>query len=225
MKMLSSVQRLAFWLAGVVLATAVGQAQTFKVYDQMVLPGGLPPDGGGIGMLIRTNQPFGQSFVPSLSQVGFIELYLSIYGYGGPLGPLTETTSLLLREDSIAGKVLGETDPITITYDGTGRFCTQEFDFHAAVNVLPGQTYVFQVLHVGGDDLVDVIVATTHVSGEDLYPQGRWIWGGRPLGEGADIWFREGVIVPEPSGVVLLLLGMAALAAGRWWLRRGRPFL
>ncbi len=87
MKLHAGAQCVAAWLASAVVATVVGQAQTFNLYDQAVLPVGLPPEGGE-GMLIRTNQPSGQSSVPSLSSVGFIELYLGTHR--GRFGPRTQ---------------------------------------------------------------------------------------------------------------------------------------
>jgi hypothetical protein len=215
MKMLSSAQRAAFWLAGSALVLATAQAQTFKLYDQMTSPdAGL--EGGGAPLLIRTNEPFGQTFVPSLSEVGFIEVYANTYQ--GLRGARTETISLWLREDSIAGEVLGETDPVSVTYDGTGRLFIQEFSFADPVRVIPGQMYVFEPRHIGGDDLVQVSAL-----GQDCYPAGQLIWQGR-MWPGMDIWFREGVVdplaVPEPRAWALMsLVAAAVLVFKRKWRR------
>jgi hypothetical protein len=219
--MLSSLKLAAFCLAGVVLAPALGQEQTFKLYDQVVLPGGLPPDGGS-GMLIRTNQSCGQTFVPNFTEVSFIDLYLGTHG--GRFGAQEETIAVSLRDGSITGETLGQTDPVTVIYDGTGRFLVQEFDFSRSLSLVPGQTYVFQPLHLGGDDLVTVVMATDHMGSSDFYPQGQLIWHGQS-GDGVDIWFREGVVVvPEPRTWALMLFAAAVLVVKRRWHRLGpRP--
>jgi hypothetical protein len=203
-KRLKSLTHGTLTLAGAAFVLAATQAQTFKLYDQMTNPDVGLDGGGGAPLIIRTNQPLGQSFVPALTEVDFIEVYLNTYQ--GLRGAETETVSLFLREDSITGQVLGETGPVSFTYDGTGRLFIQEFSFAEPLRVDPGRTYVFEARHIGGDDLVQVAVI-----GQDCYPGGQAIWQGK-LWQGLDIWFREGVVaVPEPRMWALMPLLAAAL--------------
>jgi hypothetical protein len=50
--------------------------------------------------------------------------------------------------------------------------------------------------------------------GADPYPGGTAYGSGFPLGH--DVWFSEGVVVPEPSAWALLGLGGVVLVAAKW---------
>jgi hypothetical protein len=74
--------------------------------------------------------------------------------------------------------------------------------------VTPGVTYFFQpVAHT--TEWVELIGAS-----DGGYTGGTGFTFG--VGGGADFWFREGIIVPEPSAALLLLVGGALFT----WLRR-----
>jgi hypothetical protein len=74
------------------------------------------------------------------------------------------------------------------------------------VSVSSGTTYFFEpVQSAGGNWNIEV--------GPYLYPGGILYVNGMPT-QGADLWFREG-IVPEPSPLSLVLIGGAALLGAR----------
>ncbi len=53
------------------------------------------------------------------------------------------------------------------------------------------------------------------------YPRGM-AWDGGTAVPRVDVWFQEGIVVPEPTTGALLLVGLGALGAARWF-RRARP--
>ena len=132
----------------------------------------------------------GQSFTPSLSSVGFIRLMFS--GGGGA------TVYVDLRSDSIYGPVLGTSSPVTMGLSGP-----QTFYFPTPVSVIPGTTYYFEAVEQSGT-LWNIVVGQYNYAGGNAYANGS-LQG--PL----DYWFREGIIVPEPSSFALLVIGGCAL--------------
>ena len=50
----------------------------------------------------------------------------------------------------------------------------------------------------------------------DSYPDGIFYGGSQPF-TGNDLWFREGIIVPEPSSELLFVMGCGAAV---WSMRR-----
>jgi len=204
------------------LPSALGQVIT--VYDQMSYPGGLVADVPGI-FPIQTNAPLGQTFVPNLAQVGFVELYLSTWrGQFPDLHVETQRVSVALREGSISGTILGESDTVTINYNPPWSAFVERFGFPQPVTVTPGQTYVFEVCHEGGDDLIGLAFVCPHLVGQDYYPRGTYIQQGQLWPSGLDIWFREGVlVVPEPRAWALMPLAAAALLVVKRRWRRPCP--
>jgi hypothetical protein len=150
---------------------------------------------GEQGFDIQAFKPMGQSFTPSLAGVGFIRLRL-----GRGTFDQGATIFVNLMSGSITGAVLAATSPVTLP---VGFIGTVDFLFANDVPVSPGTTYYFQpVIQSGG---------TFSASGGTLlYPRGNAFLQGVPVGE--DLWFREGIIVPEPSTLALLLVGGGALA-------------
>jgi len=112
---------------------------------------------------------------------------------------------VLLRSDSITGSIIGTSDSVTMP-DGYADYT--DFFFSTPITVKPGMTYYFQPVVEFGD-------SWEIVYGYFQYP------GGTAFANGTansfyDLWFREGVVaVPEPSSVVLLVLGGGALALFR----------
>jgi hypothetical protein len=85
------------------------------------------------------------------------------------------------------------------------------FFFSAPVPVVPGTTYFLQPVVQSGD------AWTTSLDINYKYPGGTIFFSGI-ADSSFDMWFREGIIVPEPSFVALLLLGAGVL----FWRRRVR---
>jgi MYXO-CTERM domain-containing protein len=159
--------------------------------------------GGGNG--IQGNAPFGQSFTPSLSAVGFIRLNLQDYAYGNGLGA---TLYVNLRTDSITGTVLSASAPVFMP-DGYVGFTN--FIFSNPVSVTPGTTYFFEPIVQSGD-FWNAGVSEYNYPGGTSYAHGIGLGGG-------DFWFREGIIVPAPEPGTL---GLGLLGAGLLWAARQR---
>lgn len=179
-------------LPGVLFATILHGQGTF-VYDQQSSDESYFAEGGGN---IQENQPIGQSFTPSLSTVGFVRLQI----YNGFLGDYTSADVVVhLRSNSITGPLLGTSAMFSIP--GGSLFAnTVDFVFSIPVTVTPGTAYFFQP-EVLNNSNVGLNQSTFY-----NYAGGILFAGGVSYPNN-DIWFREGIIVPEPSLPVLLLLG------------------
>jgi hypothetical protein len=175
---------------------------TMYVYDQQSSVDGSYLEGGAD---IFQDEPMGQSFTPQLSSVGFIRLYI----YNGLFGNMSPANiSVNLRSGSLDGAILGTSTVVTIP---NGAFAgLVEFTFTSPISVVPGTTYYFQPVVLNNNNL-----------GLNAAPYG--YTGGTAIFNDAsnpnmDLWFREGIIVPEPSSVSLILLAGGTLS----YLRRGK---
>ena len=177
-------------------------AQGTFIYDQQSAN---ESTGGGSLAVIQENEPLGQSFTPQLSTVGFIRLFL---GDGGP-ATLGATMHINLRSNSIAGPLLASTEPVYMP-NGFGLDFTNFF-FGIPVPLTPGTTYFFETIIDSGE--------TWKIVGYNYgYAGGTAFFQGLP--SPGDLWFREGIIVPEPSSVFLILIGCAAFVIKR--IQRGK---
>ena len=182
-------------------------AQGTFIYDQQSSVDGSYLEGALAD--IQGAQPFGQSFTPSLSSVNFIRLYIydSTAGGGGP-----GTLSVNLRTGSITGAILGTADPVILEPGFSGLV---NFHFASPVSLTPQDTYYFQpFVQAGG----------RWGTFEDRYNYS----GGTAFGLGVpssnfDLWFREGIFVPEPSSAALLALGGGIFVLLRHRIVLGRP--
>jgi hypothetical protein len=183
------------------LLDAHGQGTVTFNYDQQ---SATESTGGGIASVIQANQPLGQSFTPTLMSVDFIRLSLSDASFNS----VGATLLVYLREGSITGNILGTSDPMTMPDRFSGYV---NFFFSTPVSVNPGTQYYFQPWLVSGDPSWGIVAYNAYG-----YPGGTAYANGVAV-PGQDLWFREGVVVPEPSSGVILLLGLCALAARRRW--------
>jgi len=151
----------------------------------------------------------GQSFTPSLSTVGFFRVKL---GDITPNNSLGATLVINLRSNTINGPILGTTTPAVL---GDGFNSSVDFFLPSAVSVVPNMMYFFQVVVQSGDNTK--ITMRSDLLGDINYPGGDF-YGGIFSSSGEDLWFREGIIVPEPS-ISALLLGGGLFA----WLLRKKP--
>ncbi|TSA41348.1 MAG: PEP-CTERM sorting domain-containing protein [Verrucomicrobiales bacterium] len=159
----------------------------------------------GIAHINNANQPMGQSFTPSLSTVAFVDLYLydaDALHFAGA------TVTVNLRAGSVTGTLLGTSSSVTMPDQFFGIV---NFVFSTPVSVVPESLYYFQPVVLAGDSWSDYVT-------DGSYTRGAQISSGLPVAS-RNLWFREGIIVPEPTSASLLFLG-GGLAA--WFVRRKR---
>jgi len=194
---------------GAILTLGRTQAQgTFvpfnwpRVYDQECTLTGREGDPWRGLVYVRSASPLGQSFTPTLPQVGFLQVCMSWDSHDG--------LTVNLREDSITGPIIGSLGPYTsLPWNIVYHYA--EFAFASPVAVIPGRRYVFELVQNGNG----AAQIAYYPAGMIDYAGGSAIWKGSEIA-GVQLWFREGVVVPEPSTVVLLLFGGIVLAAWRW---------
>lgn len=185
------------------LANLVVRAQgTIQfVYDQQASTNDAVPVLGGGQTMQQIASPWGESFTPGLSSVGFVRLALDDENVNDGLGV---TLSLNLRADSITGTILSSADPVVLPNGFVG---VKDFIFSTPVSVTPGTTYYFEpVVESGGSWGI--------LGGGNTYDGGTRIIAGLPDNT-SDYWFREGVVVPEPSTVALFVLGLGVFCFTR----------
>jgi hypothetical protein len=172
------------------------------VFDQQSSTDETPFPGSGV--TLQQAAPYGQSFTPQLASVSFIRLKL----YDGNINDgLGATIRIDVHANSLSGAILGSSAGIVLANNFAG---TVDFVFANPIAVNPGTTYFFEPLVVtGGNWNID--------AGPYNYPGGTAFYQGSAL-TGSDVWFREGVIVPEPSSISLILLAGGTLL----YLRRGK---
>ena len=199
------------FLGGSLLALTASTtlAQRAFIIDQQSSTDETPFPGLG-GPIQSAIPPWGQSFTPGLPSIGFIRLLLDDGNVPDGLGA---TVYVNLRSGSISGPIIGTTAPVTMQNNFAG---TATFPFQSAVPLVPGTTYYFEPVQQSGG-------TWNIVGGEYPYAGGSEWSGGFPLA-GVNLWFREGIIVPEPSGIALALLAVAApFLSRRFSARRRSP--
>jgi hypothetical protein len=94
-------------------------------------------------------------------------------------------------------------DLIAVTGGGQAE---GDFLFPNQVHLAPGTTYYFQPIIQSGGPF--------SASGDTFrYPGGSAFLNGNAVSE--DLWFREGIIVPEPSAAALALIGFGTFLYAR----------
>lgn len=195
MKILNVVLLASAWTIG------AAHAQGTLVFDQESSNDEVSPFGS---VRIQFYSSLGQSFTPSLSTVGFVQLRQFDITPGNFLGA---TLVVNLRSTAINGPILGTATPVVLNDSFSG---TVNFFFATAVPVTPATTYFLETVVQSGDNWGITVLGDTYSSGA-VYASGF-------AASGSDLWFREGLVVPEPSSALLFLAGgMAA-----WFVRRKR---
>ena len=202
MKRLFMVGALAALFANAALAApyTVDQAN-----DALPIAGGFTINAG----------PIGQSFVPTLNQLGVVELMINDqnpnFGAGVNL-------AVNIRDGDISGAILGTSQHVFFHDQSPMPFQQPEqlrFDFVAPVTLTPGHSYVIEPVRIDGGPSDQGVFGTGF--GIDAYAPGVSFFNGAvytdPLNAPFDLWFREGVVtsVPEPSTYVLGLIGLLAV--------------
>ena len=173
------------------------------VFDQESSADETPYPYGSFGAMQDAVSPWGQSFTPTLSEVGFIRLSFTDGNLNDGLGAAVYVN---LRSGSISGPIIGATSVVDMPSIFRG---VSQFDFGSPVGVTPGTSYFFEpVLQSGG---------RWDLAGWSYnYPGGSAYSGGQPVPQ-SDLWFREGIVVPEPRASAFALLAVCIL------LMRARP--
>lgn len=180
------------------LATFRAHGQGTVIFDQQSSTG---PVLEGLTFGLGSDQPMGQSFTPSLSTVGFFSLYL--YSLAPPPVGGDAYVDVILHSGSITGPTIGTSESVLVPNGSVGAV---SFIFDTPVSVTAGTQYFMQPVIVSGPNVVAAASSTSY-----NYGGGTAIFQGAPYVTD-DLWFQEGIIVPEPSTWALLLLGAGAFA-------------
>jgi len=196
-----------------VAASTQTQAKGF-VYDQQSTN---TPSIFGDYLNIQKDSPLLQSFIPTLSTIGFAQFEFWDFSGTPNNGNNGATVYVNLWTGSPnvnSATLLGSTTPVFMP-EGFGESYpgVTNFYFSTPISLTPGQTYYLQPVVFSGDDPWDIW------SPGDTYPNGQLFIKG--LDFSTDMWFREGA-VPEPTTLALAGLGGILAFAGK---RRSRLFI
>ena len=190
---LAVINHLVLWL---VAADAFGQG--FLVLDQA---------SGTLDEFVQAysqlpDNQLAQSFTPSISAVGFVQFSHFVPAFPGN-GQVTFVVNL--RAGAYNGPILSSTDPVILA---SGPIQIGTFYFPQSVPVTSGQLYFFEpVLQSTGFLNIGTKSPSGYVGGA--------LWSNGGMDPNADLWFREGVVVPECSTGLFLLLGLALVLSYR----------
>lgn len=162
------------------------------MFDQQSALSGLASGGAPI----LSQQPMGQSFTPSLSAVGFVQ-----FQFENISGSVGGTVFVNLVENSITGSVVASSSPIIVQ---DNFFGTKSFFFASNVPVQAGVEYFFLPVLQSGDN-VNVLSDFYNYTGGAAY------YSGIRRTDSRDFWFREGIVVPEPTSAGLIICGTGLL--------------
>jgi hypothetical protein len=143
-----------------------------------------------------------QEFTPTLDEVDTVEL---VIGY--PVFPTATSAAVAIREGGVNGEIIGTSvaQELPAFYSGTVLFT-----FSDPVKLASGQLYALQPLTLAGN--LDWLVSVNSLNlGEPGYPRGRLFFGGSLVEGDIDLLFREGIDIPEPAPLGLLLIGLGVI--------------
>ena len=138
---------------------------------------------------VGEGNPIGQQFTPTLASLNFVDLYTQDFNFAK--GATGGVVSVEIRSQTINGPILGVStaDILPGGFDGITHFT-----FTTPVALQPGSMDVIEIVHDSGDDWGVGIITPNNPP----YAGGQWILQGN-LETGGDMWFDEGIAVPEPS--------------------------
>jgi hypothetical protein len=179
-------------------------AQGTLLMDQVCGPDRLVSEG-----LPALGQTLGQSFTPVLTGIDFVQLQAVAYPGSG-----SSLSRLHLYQGGPGGPLLGTTEALLVA-DST--LAIRTFYFTQQIPLTPSQVY-YLGLEATRVDPSTVDMAVSYVFGWP-YDRGTLFANGS-ASPNADLWFREGVVVPEPGACSLLTLGLACWPGLHLWRRR-----
>ena len=182
-------------ILGALLATHLAFGQGTFVYDQQ--SSDINHFNGDDSVPIPFwGAPPVQSFTPSLNGIGFIEVWVT--------STVTSTAlAVNLREGSPDGAILGTTHTVKIPL-GTNYFGPLSFLFSEQIPLVSGQVYYMEPFMVKPGSWG----TSCHINAYYYnYAGGRYFNRDNDTFQSLDIWFREGIVVPEPGTMALVLLG------------------
>lgn len=156
-------------------------------------------------------RPIGQSFTPTRDALDFVELRIDDAG-SDPGGP-GANFMLRIRSGSILGAIVGASQTVLVP-DGTntgGGSTSTRFLFDTRVSLVPESFYVIEVLQLGPYVPLNASFGMDGNFG-DTYKRGQAILNGQPQ-TNFDFYFVQGIIVPEPSSLVMLGAGVLPVIA------------
>ncbi|MGH7950375.1 MAG: RCC1 domain-containing protein [Limisphaerales bacterium] len=129
----------------------------------------------------------GQSFTPNLPSVDFVQLYLTNSGGAAIM-------YVLLWENSFTnGNLFGASGPVLVPGNFSGA---TNFTFSTPIIVTPGITYYLQPYVQSGNKDVSIGMDSENFSTGETYAGGTAYLNGY-ANMYADLWFSEGIVVPE----------------------------
>jgi hypothetical protein len=181
-----------------------GLPQGTLVYDQQSSTDERPDLNGG-GTLLQQYTSYAQSFTPSLGSLDFVRLKLND---NTPSFGIGATLHVNVRSTSFNGPVLASSLSVVFPNGYTG---VTNFLFPSSVPLSPGTVYYLEPIIESGDQW-------NTAADEYNYPGGM-VFANGVAASGSDMWFREGIIVPEPSSGMIALFGVCSVIYAR---RRGK---
>ncbi len=207
---MSAEYRLVRLFVLLVCGTAFGIHAQGLLMDQSLQPPSIIPgesyhyDAADATLLPQT----GQEFTPLLNGLDFVNVNLLTR-----FATNTGVFEIAIHQGNITAPALGLSSQVLRSGGTNGN--NTHFIFPSTIPLIPGDTYVLEVLQIGGNSGWAVEVpGSAVVNGQTIdmsYLGGRLIYGGVPQAT-EDMIFQEGIVIPEPSAVSLCLLGVLALS-------------
>jgi hypothetical protein len=141
---------------------------------------------------------FGQSFTPSLPAIDAIEFRLG----GMDANVIVRLREGVAGDDGLDGNIIAESLPVVVNIPV--GYARHHFDFPSRVTLTPGQQYVAELRNMSGSLAVFQSIDNRYSGGQvfnEDFPSA--------LLQAQDLFFREGLHVPEPGSAALCFIAWA----------------